>query len=633
MTVFLVVRPQAAMPIPLTMWTQTPTTPAHLYLDTKAPLVRASVSMEKPTTHFYQVEMVFPPTDATIRRLSMPTWIPGSYKIRDFAKNIEQFQAFDSSDKPLSWRKQDKATWAVEVPAGEALKVRYSLFAYEFSVRTSYLDSFYGFLNPASAFLYEEGKKHWGYRIKVKPAADWTIATALPKLDEHLFLADNLDVLIDSPMMFGPLRRHEFDVKGIPHYWVIAGDVNKNEAGMVEALQKIGTTVGDLFGDFPFDRYYFLTAYRLDGARGGLEHANSTLVHANADHFRTRDGWDRFLSLMIHEYYHAWNVKAIRDQSLSEFDYQREQYTELLWLHEGWTSYYDTILMNRAGFWDAKRGLAEWSKVINGYNQRPGNHYQSLAEASFNAWIHYYHPSFTTKNSQTDYYRAGSLSGLALDLLIRHKSKNERSLDTVMARLYRDFGAQRKPINWDLVARILQEVGGKSAVNFLDTYIRQANPLPMEKFLGYAGIEVAEAKVEETEEAPHQPPKPVSLGIQTKTKDDAVFVRHVWRGSSGWQAGLDFGDEILAINNRRVTASNYDKILQWSHPGDEIQVLVSRGNHILTVPVTLEEKQEVVKLKFDGDKASDLQTSIFQALFPPDSTAKENSKQETSWHP
>ncbi len=600
-----------------------------------APMIEAKVAMPLATQHYFRIELTFPAMNtATTRRFQMPVWTPGSYKVRDFAKNVEAFAARNAAGEALPWRKLDKATWAIEVPAKTAVTLSYDIFAYEFSVRTSYIDAFYGYINPASAFLYEPGQEKTSYQVAVVTPEGWNVATALPRIAEHVFLADNLDVLVDSPLVFGPLRRHEFEVAGIPHYWVIAGDVNMNEAGMTESLKKIGEVVGDLYGGYPFDRYYFLSQFRLDGARGGLEHANSTMVQASSDFFRTAKGWDYFLGLLIHEYVHAWNVKAIHDRALAEFDYQNEQYTQMLWLHEGWTSYYDNLLMARAGFWDEKRLMASFAKELNTYYRVPGNTRQSLVEASQDAWIHFYQRTDSFKNSRNNYYATGSMAAFALDLVIRHRSKNKASLDSVMRRLYQEYGAKGLSVDWQIVHQVVSEEGTKAAGSFLDRHVRGTDVIPFDKILGYAGLSFKEVEDEkDAAEKAYQPPPEVSLGIETRANGDTLFIDHVWRDAPGWQAGLDFGDEILAVNNRRVTKKNFEKLLQWSHPGDVVEVLVSRANKVLTVPVKLVPKPKTKTLVFDADGASGLQTEIYRALFPEDPSSEKTKQQEKSWQP
>lgn len=583
--------------------------------------IKATVRMDRPGQHFYQMELVFPASDQEERLIQMATWTPGSYKIRDFAKSVEAFGAFDTEDKPLAWVKHDKSTWKIQAPAGSPFVVRYDVFAYEFTVRTSYLDTWQGFINPASVFLYEAEKEQTPYDIQVKPPEGWAAASALPKTGIFRFRAENLDQLIDSPFQFGRFRRHEFQVKDIPHYWLIAGDVNVNEQEMVKAMTAIGNTVGDLFGSFPFENYYIFSQFRLDGAGGGLEHVNSTMVQGHGNKLRSSKGWDRFLSLIIHEYFHAWNVKAIRDEVLGPFDYQDENYTELLWLHEGWTSYYDTLLMGRSGFWDDKRLLKAFAEEIERYVQKPATSRQSLRDASFNSWIHQYQPSKTRYNSQVSYYSDGALSGLALDLLIRNETKGEKSLDDVMRVLYNDYALKDRGISWDIVVQVLEQVAGTPAVDFLNTYVANANPLPMEMFLEYAGLEMTwKAKGdsgkpgEEKKEKPYAPNPPVSMGVTTNTRSGAVTVGHVLRGGPGWEAGLDFGDELLAINNRRVRGGNLNDILGWSRPGDEVEVLLSRAGKILTVAVKLEEKHKSLKLTQRKNPGT-LDTKIYEAMF------------------
>ena len=607
------------------------------------PPVRSTVQMTRPDQHFYQIDMSFPGRNRENRELKMAAWTPGSYKIRDFARNVEGFQAFDTEDKPLSWRKTDKATWVIEVPKETPFKISYRVFAFEHTVRTSYLDSFYGFINPASVFFYEPGTA-FPYEVLTFPEQGWLAASALPQLSTNRFIAANWDQLVDSPFQFGPFRRHDFDVRGIPHHWYIDGDLNMNEPEMVDAIRRIGETVGDLFDAYPFKDYYIFSLFRLDGAGGGLEHANSTMVQGSSDIFRDKKGWDKFLSLMIHEYYHAWNVKAIHDKVLGPFDYQNESYSELLWLHEGFTSYYDILLMGRAGFWDEKELLKKFAEEVQTYLDRPGVLYQSLTEASFNAWIHQYQPSETSRNSRISYYQAGSMAALAFDLLLRHKTRNKESLDGFMATLYRDYGAKGKAIDWHVVRNLAQKVAGEDGADFFDTYLRGVNPLPMDSFLAYAGLDMiyldpdeeedkkeenkeagkeeAEGEVAPAEKKPFDPFPKVTLGIDTTARNDAMFVANVKREGAGWKAGLDFDDEILAINGRRVSQDNFERILAWSRPGDEVAVLVSRANKILTLKVVLEPQPKKLKLVPNPD-ASSLQKRIFADLFrQPESEPK-----------
>ncbi|MDJ0836243.1 MAG: PDZ domain-containing protein [Acidobacteriota bacterium] len=616
-----------------------------LFAQSEDAAVKSTVRMERPEHHFYQVEIVFPKDDKILREIKMADWTPGSYKIRDFARNVEQFQAFDPDEKPLTWVKTDKSTWVVNVPDKTAFKISYLVFAYEFTVRTSYLDNSYGFINPASVFFYEPEKIDHPYEVQVYPAQGWSADTSMSKRGTNLYRADDWDELVDSPILFGEFSRHNFDVRGIPHYWLIAGETNMNVPGMVNAMKKIGETVGDVFGGYPFANYYIFSCFRLDGAGGGLEHRNSTMVFGTADAFRDKKGWDRFLGLIIHEYFHAWNVKAIRDKSLGPFDYQKENYTNLLWVHEGWTSYYDTLLMARAGFWSDKDLLADFAKSLDSYLKRPGVKQQSLYSASFNAWIHLYQPNETTGNSRISYYSGGAMSGLALDLLIRHKTRNEGSLDDVMRILYQEYAQQGRNIDFSILTETLTGVMGEDITPFLDKHIRQPNPFDWETLLGYAGLEMTyekpkkkengedaesngddaeetENESNETEEADAEDePKPyeanpkVTMGITTRNRDDAVIIRDVLRDGPGWTAGLDFGDEIIAINGRRVRG-NIDKVLSWSRPGDEVQVLLSRGNKIMTLPVKLDPKKEKLRLVLN-ENATELEKKIYDALFNP----------------
>lgn len=577
--------------------------------------VRITVSMEEPTHHYYQIEIMFPARNMTRREIMMPTWTPGSYKIRDHARHVEGFTALDLNNTPLPWEKKSKAVWEVQTTANQPFKVIYRLFSYDFTVRTNYLDSFYGYLNPASSFFYEKDRSQLPIRVRVVPQKEWIAAVPLPKQGANTYIADNWDQLVDSPMMFGPLRIHEFQVNNVVHRWVIAGEANIDETAAIEALKGIAKASADVFGHFPFNRYFFLTAFKAGGRRGGLEHRNNTLVTYDGLNLRNQKGWDGFLGLMFHEYFHAWNVQAIRDEVLFNQDYQKETYTKLLWMHEGWTSYYDTQLMVRAGFWKPKRLMKAWADEVAKYRKTPGVLEESLVSASFDAWIHYYQSSEARNNSQVSYYSAGALSGLAMDLFIRHQTRNKMSLDNIMQQLYQKYAMQGEGVSMQKLMDILEDSVGYSATQFILEYIMKPNPLPLDQVLGYAGLEVVEEKTSKEKPA-FEKIEQVSLGITTSTTDGRVFVRDVRRNSNGWKAGLDFGDEILAVNGRRITAATMEKTLSWSRPGDEVVVLVSRSNKILRLNVRLELEQKKLKLK-KVDAPTPLQQEIYAGVFNP----------------
>ena len=415
-----------------------------------------------------------------------------------------------------------------------------------------------------------------------------------------------------------------------------------NEPEMVKAMVKIGETVGDIFGGYPFKNYWFLSNFRLIPSRGGLEHRNSTMIHGTSDQYRERAQWENFERLVIHEYFHAWNVKAIQDTALRQgIDYQNETYTKLLWVHEGWTNFYHAQVMMRAGFWDDKRLLKDWADKITSMRDTPGHKVQSLSDASFHAWIHYYRKTETRNNSQVSYYRGGALSALCLDLMIRHQTKNRKSLDDVMRHLYQDYAVEGKGISIEAINQVLDTMVGSAGRNFLDHYVHKPNSLPFEDMLSYAGIRMeyvdpdkkdkkdgdskdqaedkkdgAQGKKAKTppKPKPFKPHPPVELGVKTYFRESAVVVSDVPRDGMGWQAGLDFGDEILAINKRRISKHNFKKSLAWFMPGEKVMLLVNRGNKILEIELTLPEKPKKLKLVLRKD-ADDLQRSIYNSLF------------------
>lgn len=575
------------------------------------------ITVQKPEHHYYQINMAFPERpDAAIRTIEMAQWIPGSYKIRDFAQHVRGLQATDLEGNAIALVQISKSKWQVGPGAEQGFRIQYDLFAYEYTVRNNYLDNSGGFLNPCSAAFYETDKQDRPVTVVWTLPLEWRAASGLKMIEPNRFHAANWDILADSPFLIGKLKRYEFDVNGIPHSWNILGDPAIDFDAATSALKKMAEVTLKMFDNkAPFNDYHFLTAFRPGDGRGGLEHANSTLTLGRFYNFYEQDHWEYFMGLAAHEYFHAWNVKALRDQKLMTYNYKDEIYTDLLWFHEGFTSYFDIQLLGRAGILDSKSLLKEWSRIINEYKNTPGRLRQSLRDASFNAWIHYYQQDQSFTNDQVSYYRVGSLTALCLDLLIRHKTDNQSSLDQVMNLLYQRHA--ETGITYDIILETVAEVGGKSAASFLENAVSHPEDLPLEKFITYAGYELVPAAAEDAEEKAEKPyfkAKKVSLGIKTKDQGKRVFVDQVNREGAGWKAGLDFGDEILAVNESRVEAGNLDHILIKFFPGDQVRILVARKGRVLTLNLTLEEELGPLKPK-PLETVTDQQTAIGQALF------------------
>ncbi|MDQ3821497.1 MAG: peptidase M61, partial [Acidobacteriota bacterium] len=406
------------------------------------PEISFTVSMSKPYTHLLEVEMrlrgasQFPPQIDLI----MPVWTPGSYLIREFERNVQDFAAADASGRELRWRKTNKDTWRVETAGARDLRVTYRVYANELTVRTNDLNDRHAFWNNAALLMYPDGYLKAPSTLTVVPFNDWRVATGLPVVEgkPNTFRAENFDILYDSPFEVSRFKVVSFEVRGVPHRIVIDGEGNYDLERMRRDVQRVVEAEVDMMREIPYHDYTFILHSTNQGG-GGLEHLNSTALMRERNRFRSDADWKGFLGLVSHEFFHLWNVKRIRPDALGPFDYTKENYTRLLWVAEGITDYYSELLLRRAGLISEEDYLRRVVESIQSLQATPGRLLMSAEEASFDAWIKEYRQDENSVNSQISYYTKGGLLGLLLDLEIRKRSKGAKSLDDVMRYLYAEF--------------------------------------------------------------------------------------------------------------------------------------------------------------------------------------------------
>ncbi|MCB1042947.1 MAG: M61 family metallopeptidase [Acidobacteria bacterium] len=558
---------------------------------------------------YIYVEIHFNPSAQYQRTLTMPNWIPGSYKIRDFARHVESFEAHTSEGDTLNHERLRKDSWIVDVVKNQPFSVSYAVFTDEASVRTSLLTHDYALLNPASLLVYDSTSRSKPHQVTVSVPSTWRVAAALPETDRHVFMANSFDQLVDSPMVAGNLQILDFEVQGIPHRWAIAGLAAGDVLAMVPDMQRICSEIYMTFQKAPFDRFVFLSFFA-HGARGGLEHSSSTLLGVDTDALLTSEGWNRFLGLIAHEYFHAWNVKAIRDQALTPYQYQTEVYSDLLWFHEGITSYYDQLVPLRAGLISEKASLDTWAKDLTTYFETPGRQVQSLEDASRNAWIHQYQPSSARPNAQVSYYSAGALSGFALDATIRRKSKDKYSLDDLMRHL---FNLNRSVSSTDITSWLSDNCGAEAA-QFLDQHIKQANELPLMQAIQDLGLRFAEKQEDDhPQQNGFKAPTEFEIeGLIVNETPDACTVTSVLRDTAAWKAGFTAGDVILAFDHIQVVPRKMATVLTARGQNTPTEVCLSRAGQLMTLTADVTPKAKPLSLQ-KNDSASELQKKRLQS--------------------
>ncbi|HUE81839.1 MAG TPA: PDZ domain-containing protein [Pyrinomonadaceae bacterium] len=571
-----------------------------------------TVSMPKPHTHMLEVEIhvkrgVDRPNEDT---LVMPVWTPGSYLVREYARHVQDFAASNAAGQPLEWEKINKNSWRVKTNGAEEWRATYRVYAKELTVRTNELNSDHAFWNNAALLMYLEGHLASPSTLKILAPESWKVATGLPPVpgQKNTFRAENFDILYDSPVEVSNFKTLTFEVKGVPHRIVIDGEGNYDPDRLRSDVKKIAEVTIDLMGgDIPYKDYTFILHLRSD-AGGGLEHLNSTALGARPFIFKQEASYRAFLTLVAHEFYHIWNVKRLRPDPLGPFDYTKENYTKLLWVAEGITSYYENIILLRAGLISEKDLLAEAARGIQALQNRPGRLVMSAEEASFDAWIKFYRQDENAINSQISYYDKGAIIALLLDLEIRKHSKAAKSLDDVMLHLYKEFGLKNRNFTPEDFQKAAELMAGASLEQFFASYVRGREELDYNASLGAAGLQL-----DQSGETSAVTPTPRAYsGADLAQEGDRLMVRRVYAGSPAYEQGLNTGDQIVAINNRRATREFFEARVAERKPGDTINLTIFRFDGLSTLIVKLGGRVDVPFRIYPVAKPTDQQRRVYQ---------------------
>ena len=490
---------------------------------------------------------------AAQQTVSLPVWIPGSYLVREFSKNLQNLSA-KQGRRSVPITQQDKCSWAMACKSGQPLVLSYEVYAFDHSVRTAWLDSQRGFFNGTSLCLRVHGQENAPHQLQlqaVKTQPDWQAATGLApvKTDKKgfgLYQAAHYDELVDCPVELGTFWSGSFTACGIPHRFVVAGALPSFDGDRLladtqkicEAAIRFWHGAGKAAGQkAPHKNYLFMLNAVHDGY-GGLEHQNSTALICNRSDLprqtppRTHEGYTTLLGLISHEYFHTWNVKQLRPDALARYDYSQENYTQLLWFFEGFTSYYDDILLRRAGLIDDVTYLKLLGKTIAQVQQTPGRHVQTVAQASFDAWVKYYRQDENTPNATVSYYTKGALVALCLDLALR---KEGQTLDAVMRGLWKRCKAG--PMREQDLLDELQSYTGRSWQAEIQAWVHSTTDLPLRELLTAQGV-VLDAETSTMAQR---------LGLRVSEAGGSVQIKGVLRGSAAETAGLAAGDEWLGL--------------------------------------------------------------------------------------
>ncbi len=547
------------------------------------------IDVEDVHAHLFRV-ILRVPRPAAEQRLSLPVWIPGSYLVREFARHLSDLKA-EQGGQPVVLEQLDKASWLARCAGRGELTVSALVYAFDTSVRCAFLDAGRGFFNGTGLCLRVEGREAEPQRLQIGTLPrGWQVATAMRavKVDaagRGTYEVADYDELVDHPFELGAFWRGSFEAHGVAHEFVIAGALPDFDGDrlLADARRICEAQIAFWQGarkpkaaSVPFERYVFLLNTCEDG-HGGLEHRASTALLSarrnlpQAGRPETSDGYAELLGLISHEYFHTWNVKRMRPAEFARYDYTQENYTALLWFFEGFTSYYDDLLLRRCGLIDTPRYLRLLARTLSGVAATPGRQVQSVAEASFDAWVKYYRSDENTPNATISHYAKGSLVALALDLSLR---RDGSSLDEVMRALWAASGGG--PISEADIAAALQQCGGRSYAKELAEWVHGRDELPLRGLLYSVGIEW------------QAQPASMAQRLGLRVSESAltgVKVTHVLRGGAAEAGGLAAGDEILAVAGWRVR--RLDEAQRLMVPGQGSEWLVARDQRVRALSVVL----------------------------------------------
>jgi predicted metalloprotease with PDZ domain len=548
------------------------------------------VEASDPAAHLFHVTLTVAQPQAA-QRVSLPAWIPGSYLVREFSRHLQKLSARQNG-KAVAVHQLDKAGWQVDCVPSAPLVLSYEVYAFDNSVRTAWLDTQRGFFNCTSLCLKVETQEQLPHQLELvalRAFPNWEAATGLEPLKTGkrgfgTYLAADYHELVDCPVELGPLYSAEFRAGGVPHRLVVAGCTEAFDGErLVADMQKICEAQIRFWHDRkrpPFKSYLFMLN-AVDDGYGGLEHRNSTaLIAARRDlprlgDARTADGYVTLLGLISHEYFHTWNVKRLRPAEFAQYDYRSENYTQLLWFFEGFTSYYDDLVLRRAGLIDEPTYLKLLTKTINQVLQTPGREVQSVAQASFDAWVKYYRQDENTANATVSYYTKGALVALCFDLTLRLEGHTQ--LDHVMRALWQR--CKGGPMAEADFAAVLKELGGRAFTRELTAWVHGTRELPLRELLEQHGVLVLDEPAQLQQR----------LGVRTTETGGTIMLKTVLRGGAAEQAGMAANDEWVGVEVAGAAwrLGKLDDLPLYAGSHRKVTALVARDRRLLRLDLSL----------------------------------------------
>ena len=532
-------------------------------------MLNYTIEIIKPETHYAKVKISTKAQDDQLHFV-MPSWTPGSYLMREFAKSVDRVKA-KINDIEIPVTKTDKGTWQVTGVKGKKVDFEYDVYAFELSVRTSFIDEDQAFLHNTSIFmLVEEQKNEAGSISIVKPETWRTISTSLKK-DGQKFLFSDYDDLGDSPIQIGNHEVFNFEVRGVPHEVAMVGIHNADIKKLKNDMQRICEIITDIVDEHPCEKYVFFVQ-NVESGGGGLEHKNSCTVMMPRWSYTNSGKYNSFLGLVAHEYFHLWNVKRIRPAALGPFDYKNENYTNLLWVAEGITSYYDELAMYTFGYRDKNSYLSQLASYVTRVENTPGTYVQTLSESSWDAWIKSYRPNENSSNTGISYYSKGLVVAMLLDAEIIGATLGKKNLNDLMQFLYKEYAVKLNRGFTDLeFQQAVNKVAGKNLDAFMDKYVYGLDMPAYSEIMRKVNVDVSiENRLNQT------------IGLRTKIENGRTIVSSINSKSVAYSAGINVNDEIIAVNGVSIN-NDVDEVVSTQSQKNGINILLNRSGLIKTI--------------------------------------------------
>ena len=586
--------------------------------------VNYSLKITDAAHHLAEVTVLFPMSEAESVDFIMPAWRLGKYTILDLANGIRHFNVTDTNGKQLSVKKIDKNTWRVKLNNPTKLAVSYQLYANGLNTRTRHIDDTHAYLDGASSFIYSPEFMSNELIVELDVPNPWRSQSGMKRLGKHRFTANNYDILASSPIETGVHDYYQFSADNRDYEVVIWGKGNFNGPQIVKDYKKMVVEHGKMWGGYPFKRYLFII-HATTNVRGATEHINSTVIQTEAMGFTSKEDYRRFISTSSHEFVHTWNVKAYRPKGIQVYDYEKENYSDLLWIAEGSTNYFGELLLVRSGLLDPKIFLEALAEKVQKYLDRPGRKVMSANEASFDRWIE--GGGDRANNASVNIYTKGNLLSLLMDVELLKATNAEKGYAEVHKLLYERFPVNEKGFTADDIKLLMQEISTKDFSEMWQTNMESTGEIDFTSLFDSLGLQFSRGE-ESNEEGEISDTVVIYTGLVLSESSGDNKVTGVPEGSPAWKANLAPDDVLLAINGIKIEPGKFRLLLEGFNSGDEVKVTYFRRNLLKETNMELSKRSSKSLKLLPIDNASELQKRMYTKWLGVEWEEKKDSQSE-----